>query len=280
MHDSFLIFSRFRYLKWAIVLTLICVFGYIHYEPVDLPNGGSLMGYALGVVAALMIVVLMAFGIRKRAYRSQLGTVQGWLSAHVYFGLALAIIATLHTGFQFGWNVHTLAYGLMMVVIISGIIGVVLYRICPQLMSEVLRESSIRELREEISDASAAIMRVADTLGGEIHAQALYALQHADEPRSSLSMRTTLSTATASSAFDELREKLHVELARAGGAERATSLRALISQLGHRDQAARRLRREADLKRLLELWLFFHVPLSVALVAALISHVISVFAYW
>ena len=42
-------------------------------------------------------------------------------------GLSLIVIVTLHTGFQFGWNVHTLAYGLMLLVIVSGIFGIVVY---------------------------------------------------------------------------------------------------------------------------------------------------------
>ena len=40
---------------------------------------------------------------------------------------ALIVIATLHTGFQFGWNVHTLAYVLMMLVILSGMFGIAAY---------------------------------------------------------------------------------------------------------------------------------------------------------
>ncbi|MDA7788065.1 hypothetical protein N8940_02405 [Sphingomonadaceae bacterium] len=34
------------------------------------------------------------------------------------------------------------------------------------------------------------------------------------------------------------------------------------------------------LKALLEVWLFFHIPLTIALIAALIAHVVSVFYYW
>jgi hypothetical protein len=31
---------------------------------------------------------------------------------------------------------------------------------------------------------------------------------------------------------------------------------------------------------MLEIWLFIHIPLTIALIAALTAHVISVFFYW
>ena len=62
--------------------------------------------------------------MRKRAITRGRWSLKAWTSAHVYLGLSLIVIATLHTGFQFGWNVHTLAYALMMLVIVSGIYGI------------------------------------------------------------------------------------------------------------------------------------------------------------
>jgi hypothetical protein len=41
-----------------------------------------------------------------------------------------------------------------------------------------------------------------------------------------------------------------------------------------------RLRRQMRLRALLEVWLFVHVPLTVALLAALTAHIVSVFYYW
>ena len=41
-----------------------------------------------------------------------------------------------------------------------------------------------------------------------------------------------------------------------------------------------RTRRHLQLKALLEFWLYVHVPMTFALIAALIAHVISVFFYW
>ena len=52
---------------------------------------------------------------------------QGWTSAHVYLGLAVWVLATLHCGLQFGWNIHTLAWALMTAVIASGIVGLYVY---------------------------------------------------------------------------------------------------------------------------------------------------------
>ena len=40
------------------------------------------------------------------------------------------------------------------------------------------------------------------------------------------------------------------------------------------------IRRHLRLKALLEIWLYVHVPLTVALLAALTAHMISVFYYW
>jgi hypothetical protein len=34
------------------------------------------------------------------------------------------------------------------------------------------------------------------------------------------------------------------------------------------------------IRALLEIWLFVHIPLTIALVAALVAHVVSVFFYW
>src|SRR5690606_30797663 len=83
-------------------------------------NGGTWQGYTLGTIGALLIGWLLWLGVRKRRYAKGSGTVQGWVSAHVYLGSALLVVATLHAGFQLGWNIHSLAYLLMVAVILSG----------------------------------------------------------------------------------------------------------------------------------------------------------------
>jgi hypothetical protein len=41
-----------------------------------------------------------------------------------------------------------------------------------------------------------------------------------------------------------------------------------------------RARRAVALKARLDVWLYVHVPLSIALIAALVAHIVSVFFYW
>jgi hypothetical protein len=41
-----------------------------------------------------------------------------------------------------------------------------------------------------------------------------------------------------------------------------------------------RIRRDLRFRALMRVWLVLHVPLSFALLAAVIAHIISVFYYW
>ncbi len=62
-----------------------------------------------------------------------------------------------------------------------------------------------------------------------------------------------------------------------GGSETATRVTALLEK--RREQLAQ-IRGALRIRALLEVWLFIHIPLTIALIAALTAHVISVFYYW
>src|SRR5690606_40027227 len=53
--------------------------------------------------------------------------------------------------FQLGWNVHTLAYVLMMLVIASGVYGMVVYATLPQALSDNRREMTKRQMVEALA---------------------------------------------------------------------------------------------------------------------------------
>ena len=127
MSETFLTHRSGRWAKWAVALLFASAAGYWAEGLRVPPNGGSVFGYTSGTIAAFLMLVLTYLGRRKRHYGSKLGTVKGWTSAHVYLGVALIGLTLLHSGFQVGWNWHTLAFALMLIVCLSGIYGCLLY---------------------------------------------------------------------------------------------------------------------------------------------------------
>jgi hypothetical protein len=297
MHQSFINFRRYRYLLIAGVGSLLTLAAYMLDRPRVPPNGGTWLGYTLGTIAALLVIFLALFGIRKRSFRSTIGTAIGWLSAHVYLGLAALLIATLHSGMHFGWNVHTVAYVLMCLVTLSGVWGVYAYVSFPGAMiqqrgnlrrSEFLRQiaeldAGALELAEGISPKIAQLLaegvRRTDLGSGNLWKQ----LRGRDE--STLLIGIGAAPRPAHLVPNANQRALIQALAelrpgRSSNAVALSSIQKLLELAGSKAALLQRLRRETQLAALLRIWLFLHVPLCCALLAALCIHVITVFLYW
>jgi hypothetical protein len=275
-HTPFLEYRRFFFLKVAAAAVILSIAIYLADVPLGERYGGTWAGYILGTAGALLILWLMWFGYRKRSYAANQGKLEGWLSAHVYLGLALLIIATLHTGFHFGWNIHTAAYALMCLVIASGAFGIYCYVHYPRLMTEnrggitmpqmlariaVLNES-LRMSAMTIDDRTARLVRDA-TERTEIGGTA----------RQQLSGKYPgCTTMRALAGLDEIATRIPPE--------QQDAYRQVRVLLDEKAQLLIRARRDIGFKAMMDVWLYFHVPLSFALLAALLAHVLSVFFYY
>ena len=276
-HESFLVYRRFRYMKWAVALSVLSMIVYLGYKPVLEPrNGGTWTGYGLGVLGALLILWLMWFGVRKRQYAQGPGRLEDWLSAHVYLGLSLIVVGTLHSGFQFGLNVHSFAYGLMLAVILSGLYGVYVYARYPQLITTNRSGLTNAKMLSDIVVIDGEASSLALNLGEAISRQVVHSIA---ETRIGGSTWRQLSgrdprcaTAAALAAIDRL--------ANEAPPEQLSDIRKLLVIMTQKNQLLRRIRRDIQLKAKMEIWLFFHVPLSFTLLAALVAHVVAVFFYW
>jgi len=305
--NTLLKYQNYRYLKVAGLLMTLAVLAYLSDQSAADAYGGSPLGYLFGVSSTLTVVMLMLYGIRKRLapvrterrnpskassprqnfterrkreanwLRHHGATLQGWLSAHIYLGVALVVLATLHTGFQFGWNVHTLAYALMMFVIISGCYGIYAYLRFPRLMTvnmdrmgtfegllleidELDKQASIKSL--QFSDDICAIVQKArqeTRIGGNIFQQ-LTAYQHNCPTAKAVQQLQMLGK---SMEYDQLK-----------------SFDDLYSVMAHKESLVKRARRDVMLRARLEFWLYLHAPLSVAFLAALTAHIVAIFYYW
>jgi len=280
LHEGFLRHARFRWLKVSCLAGLVAIVGYLAADVEPRPNGGSWYGYVLGTAGAGLIVWLAALGIRKRAMTPGAWSLKAWTSAHVYLGLVLVIIATLHTGFQFGWNVHTLAYGLMILVIASGLFGVVAYATLPGALSANRGEMTQPQMLEGLKAMDRQISEAAQPLPRRWVDMVLAALAEGPfdgGPWQRLSGRHSGSPTTlALQAFLDEDSGNHAE---SGQADQA-AFRRTESLLQRRATQLERIRRHLRIKALLEAWLHVHVPATFALLAALAAHIISVFFYW
>ena len=275
-HDGFLTYRNFRWAKIAAVICIIAIAAYLMIDVQPRPNGGSWLGYTLGTIGALLILWLTLLGVRKRAMTPGRWSLKAWTSAHVYLGLSLIVIATLHTGFQFGWNVHTLAYALMMLVILTGIWGIIAYATIPATLSSN---------REELTQAQ--MIEGLRAMDRQLHEAA----QPLDQRFALLVERSLEQNPFAGGVFRRLSgrypgcatAKALKQIRRVTGPQPDVGgdpLEKVDSLLERKKAMLARLRQHLRLKAMLELWLYIHVPLTVALIAALTAHIVSVFFYW
>jgi hypothetical protein len=289
IHRNLLLFRGARYLWWSLGLLVLSGALYATQGTVQPPNGGTWQGYVLGTLGALLIVWLTFLGVRKRSYKTTLGTVQGWTSAHVYLGTALLIIATLHSGFQVGWNLHTLAYVLMCIVIASGFFGLYSYLNNPALISRNREGGGRAELFAELFEldkqsrslsqkcapevgiaVASSIERT--TLGGGVYAQ----LFSGDESFFVRGAGAPVRNSDQQGVIDFVADRLP----RAQKGIEAANLQQLIVLLCRRQAVLRRIRRDIRLRGWLKIWLYFHIPVTFALLIALVVHIVSTFVYW
>lgn len=274
-HEGFLDYANRRYLKVAGALCLLAILVYLTVDVTPRHNGGSWYGYMLGIAGAGLIVWLSLLGVRKRAITPGRWSLKGWTSAHVYLGLALIVIGTLHTGFQLGWNVHTLAYVLMMLVILSGIFGIVAYARLPQAMSLNRAETTQEQMLDTLRGLDRQLHETAQPLVPSHAAIVLQSLENCDVAgglRARLTGRHPRCGNRA--ALHELRDEL-----RKGPSDKET-LAQIVFLLERKEATLAQARRHIRYKTLLEIWLYVHVPATFALIAALVAHIVSVFFYW
>jgi hypothetical protein len=265
-HEGFLRHKRFRWAKVGVVLCVGAIAGYALIDAPPRHYGGTAFGYLLGTVSTLLILWLTMLGVRKRAMTRGRWSLKGWTSAHVWLGLSLVVLATLHSGFRFGLDVHTLAWLLMMLVILSGLYGIAVYAALPPALGDSRGEMTRPQMIDALAKLDAQLQAAAQPLSLGDAAAVRKAL--AEDPFAAGLVRRL----SASDARSPTR--------RAIAALRPAGETAVVALLERKAAALAQVRRHLRIRALLEVWLYVHVPLTFALLAALAAHILSVFFYW
>jgi len=292
IHTGILEYKKSRYFWWSLILVAICVVIYLTQSADTPPNGGSWQGYTTGTIGALLIVWLSMLGIRKRSYASTMGTVAGWTSAHVYLGSAVIIVATLHSANQLGWNVHTLAYVLLLAVVLSGFVGLYYYMRLPQISLKNRGGQSRDALFAELFELDEQGKEIASRCSSEISLAATSAISRTGIGGGVIAQLRRSDNSKMKIVKDnkevlvENRDQAHVltiianQIPDATRQSEVAPLRELLSVMSRRQAVIRRIVRDIQLQGMMRIWLYIHIPATVALLIALSMHIIVTFLYW
>jgi hypothetical protein len=230
-------------------------------------------GYTLGIVGGSMMLLLLAYPLRKRTRRPMraAGSVGFWFRFHMLLGLLGPLAVLYHARFSWGALNSAMALGSMIVVATSGLVGRFFYsrvhrgfsgrklevRALKVEMDQLLREIEHRGVaRGEIVDVLHRFEDRAVAAGRAFWPSALAVL--------SLSVETRLAERKLRGSQLQIR------------AADAASVDSLFEDFF---QAVRRAAEFAFYDRLLRLWHLFHLPLFFILVAAAVLHIVAVHMY-
>lgn len=114
--------------------------------------GGTPVGLVFGSIAYAIFIFAAVFGIRKKLLRLKIGSVQSWMRAHIWLTLLTIPLVLLHSGFRLGGPMTILLLGLYIIVMVSGIYGLVLQHRLPRIMQERIPTETIFEQIPHVKD--------------------------------------------------------------------------------------------------------------------------------
>lgn len=268
-----------------VLIALVLIDGWRNRND-QLLTAESGIGYALGIIGGSMMLLMLAYSLRKRLrWLHGLGRIKHWFRAHMLLGILGPTCILYHANFGTGSLNSNVALACMLLVAGSGLVGRYIYsRIHYGLYG---RRATLEQL-----DADLAQLR--STLGTEV-AFAEPLLQHLDTQQARL--RSVPSGLLAAIAYHltiglrsrNLRRRLERGFSALLRRERATGTLdpAAARRLRRRFRTILRahlatVRRVGEMhfyERLFSLWHILHVPLFLMLMVSGIVHVVAVHMY-
>lgn len=241
-----------------------------HDDWIDPENG---LGYALGISGGSMMLLLLAYPLRKRAKPATRapGSVGFWFRFHMLLGLMGPLAILYHCRFSWGALNSAVALGAMIVVASSGLIGRFFYsRVHRGYSGRKLELRSLKQEMDGLLEILAAGGLSHDAIRGRMQPFEDDAVAAGSSFWSSAWAVIGLGLRTRT-AERRLRKSLS-----ALPDERADGLRETAA---HFFKAVRRAAEFAFYDRLLRLWHMLHLPLFILLVAAAVLHIVAVHMY-
>jgi hypothetical protein len=275
------------------------------------PTGGSALGLAYGIAGFALMIFAGLLGARRKVPMWRLGRAATWLRGHIWLGLLSFPLIVFHGGFHFGGALTFTLMVLFIVVILSGVLGVLLQQMLPRLMLtrvplETVYEQIdpiVEQLRgeaDELVAAAAGPLPVNTGRPAEVRRAGGGADERMGQPRSSpraapVALAPTPESNLLRDAYlRDIRPFLDPAHRRDGVLDTAAKSTTLFRELrtalpsvlhetvAELESICDERRQLADQKRLhhwLHGWLLVHVPLSLALLLLSAAHAVMALRY-
>jgi hypothetical protein len=256
-------------------------------------RGGDLAGLWFGILGSLLMIYAgLLAAVRKRPRWAWLGARQTWLRGHIWLGLLSVVLVLCHSSFRWGGPLEMILWVVLLVVVTSGVVGLILQNLLPRL---VTARVPCEAPYEQIPHLYQAMRRKADAIIDEVcgpHAPGPHSLentvavvQYASDARAQLrdfyeqEVRPFLGPRVPrnSPLFNPQQAEAHFDKMKklAALSEVAESVADIAMLCVER----RLLREQERLHTWLHGWLLIHVPLSVALLVLGVLHVVAALYY-
>lgn len=261
--------------------TIVVAWGY--FFPTNLyitPERG--LGYALGIVGGVMMLLLLVYPARKRMPRlAFIGSTKRWFQIHMFFGVAGPICVLFHANFSLGAPNSNVALWSMVIVAASGLIGRYFYaRVHIGLHGQRATYESLTTAATRLREQARSIAFLPELV------QRLDAIEAGLlDTRGSWLIRPALLQWKYRRARRDLRRYIRTSLQIASSqsttmaAHQPRLFRATLEYSNRRLLAARRVAELHSFERLFSWWHVLHLPLFFMLLIAGTTHVIAVHVY-
>jgi hypothetical protein len=153
--------NRADHMPWILIAVLTTVAASVWFFVAAIgspewPGGSSLPGFTFGVLGGVIILFELLLWWRKKVRRWHIGRTKVWMSAHIWLGLLCVPLLAYHSGFCLGGTLSTLLMLLFLLVIASGVWGLVLQQVLPQRMLMELPAETIYSQIDHVASQLAA----------------------------------------------------------------------------------------------------------------------------
>ena len=251
----------------------------------ELATKGRILGEAKRVLRDEKVTKILRVSVRRRrsggprfelivGWKEPLVRIAKWMHAHIFYGLAAAVLVWWHGGGNFSTPMGLLLNGLSYLVIGTGIIGIVIWAFGPAWMTRKERDLSLEKafvLRDhfprKIEAAESALLAKSEEEGALSSAALVERLRRVKGTERGFPFRVQ-------TLIDDLENEYPREFQ-----EYRNDVRDVLALKGQCHNVEKAWRGLSRARFVLNAWRVVHIPLSIFLLVAVVVHVLSVWWY-